>query len=290
MPENDCERSHNQHIPGATPAYADDLYCPECGYSLRGLTSDRCPECGLKLDFIESDTPVIPWERRREIGRVRAYWRTVFQVMFRNKVFCRAMYRPVDYAAAQRFRWLSILHIYVAGLLSLGVLHCLHPDLLPQAVDETGLWFIVLQWACVLLALLAFTGLPSYFVHPKALPVARQNRAVALSYYVCAPLALGPMVLLAAIGGALIWRTGKHEYMTWLVALLFTLSLLLWCWADWSLLARRALMSAGRRLLMTWILPVLWLVVVGLILIGIPTIAYFLAIVFYSLKETGLGG
>ena len=25
---------------------ADDLYCPDCGYNLRGITSDRCPECG----------------------------------------------------------------------------------------------------------------------------------------------------------------------------------------------------------------------------------------------------
>jgi len=66
--------------------YADDLYCPECGYSLRGLTSDRCPECGLRLDFIESAVSLIPWERRRELGRIRAYWQTVLMVLTRTKI------------------------------------------------------------------------------------------------------------------------------------------------------------------------------------------------------------
>ena len=31
-----------------------EYHCPDCGYSLRGLTSDRCPECGLVLDFIDA--------------------------------------------------------------------------------------------------------------------------------------------------------------------------------------------------------------------------------------------
>jgi len=32
----------------APQAYDEDLACPECGYNLAGLPSDRCPECGLK--------------------------------------------------------------------------------------------------------------------------------------------------------------------------------------------------------------------------------------------------
>jgi hypothetical protein len=271
-------------------AYADDLFCPECGYSLRGLTSERCPECGLKLDFIESEVSLIPWERRREIGRVRAYWQTVFQVMFRNKVFCRALYRPVNYSAAQRFRWISVLHLYIAAVLSQGVLHALHPDMLPGAAAEVGWSFIAYGWGCVLLTLLAFTGIPGYFFHARSLPIERQNRAVALSYYGCASLALGPVALLAAIVGASVWQTGRHEYLTWLIAALLTLAILLWSWVSWSALARRALMGAGRRLLMTWTLPVLWLAVGGLILVGLPAVAYFLAIVFYSLRPVSFVG
>jgi len=53
-------------------AYADDLFCPECGYSLRGLTSDRCPECGLALGQIRALGTTIPWAHRRAIGSWRA--------------------------------------------------------------------------------------------------------------------------------------------------------------------------------------------------------------------------
>ena len=29
---------------------ADPTICPQCGYSLRGLASNRCPECGTRFD------------------------------------------------------------------------------------------------------------------------------------------------------------------------------------------------------------------------------------------------
>lgn len=271
-------------------AYADDLFCPECGYSLRGLTSERCPECGLLLDFIESDASLIPWERRRAIGRMRAYWQTVFRVIFRNKVFCRAAYRSVSYRDAQLFRWVSILHAYPTLLLVTGIVYALHPDLIPSMADESGWLLIGLHWAFLFLALLAFTGLPSYFFHPRSLPIERQNRAVALSYYGCAPLALGPLVFLESVVGALIWRTGDHEYLTWLIAALMGLVLLIWCWADWSLLAKRVLIGGGRRLLITWVLALLWIFVGGLILVGLSAVAYFLAVVFYSLRSVSFVG
>ncbi|MBS0197727.1 MAG: hypothetical protein JSR77_13310 [Planctomycetes bacterium] len=30
----------------------EDVTCPGCGYSLRGVTGDNCPECGLALDVV----------------------------------------------------------------------------------------------------------------------------------------------------------------------------------------------------------------------------------------------
>jgi hypothetical protein len=177
------------------PPLPADLYCPECGYNLRGLTSRRCPECGLVLDFIESDTPIIPWERRRELGRFRAYWQTVLMVMFRNKLFCRAAYRSVSYRDAQKFRWVCILHVLIPLLLMLPILKAFDAEVLADAVKEFGAWFIGVIYICFLLTLLALTGLPSYFFHPKSLSVQQQDRAVALSYYACAALAWAPLVL-----------------------------------------------------------------------------------------------
>lgn len=31
-------------------ALRNDIECPGCGYSLRGLPNDRCPECGVRID------------------------------------------------------------------------------------------------------------------------------------------------------------------------------------------------------------------------------------------------
>ena len=178
-------------------AYADDLFCPECGYSLRGLTSDRCPECGLELDFIESEASLISWERRREIGRMRAYWQTVVLAMFRNKFLCRAAYRRVSYRDAQLFRWVTLLHVFIPLVLVLPLWHATSPGTLADVVDEVGYWFVALVCVCALLGLVALTGLPSYFFHPTYMSTELQDRAVALSYYGCSSLALMPLPFIA---------------------------------------------------------------------------------------------
>src|SRR5690349_18858272 len=80
-----------------------DLYCAQCGYHLRGITSDRCPECGLPIDH--ELTSRIPWVYRRHIGRVRAYLRTVRLATLNAKLLAAEVARPVSYSDAQRFRW-----------------------------------------------------------------------------------------------------------------------------------------------------------------------------------------
>ena len=351
MAETDDTQKHAAPDAGERLAYADDLYCPECGYSLRGLTSDRCPECGLLLDFIESETSLIPWERRREIGGRRAYWQTLALVIFRKKLFCRAVYRPVSYADAQRFRWVSILHAYVPMLLALAVVHAAHPDMLPRAADETGWWFVIFVCVCVLLALLTITGVPSYFFHPRHLSTEQQNRAVAISYYGCAELSLTPWAFFGLCGaavadridtklGALLglaglfililvlirllvqprftWRAYLYPkagiplmiasvliaicavwvmigepprdlaYMLGVPSALAPAVLVLLCWLDLIAIARQTLRQPLATLRVAVLVPVLWFVGGGLVLIGLPAVAYFLALVFYSLRGTGL--
>jgi len=273
--------------------YADDLFCPECGYSLRGLTSERCPECGLKLDFIESDQPLIPWERRREIGRMRAYWQTVFQVVFRNKVFCRAAYRSVSYRDAQLFRWVSMVRTLIALPLILWI-----PGVEPlsELVEETGWWFVVFALACFVPALTVVTGMPSYFFHPRYLPTERQDRAVALSYYGCAPLGFAvPLgLLLCAVLSPVVFPGRRSDGELLAFGLLGGASaavvILLTCWLCYSRLARHTLHRAGRRLSVTWIMPLLSVLLGSLVLLGLPAVAYFIALVFYSLRTGGLSG
>lgn len=163
--------------------------CPQCGYDLRGLTSARCPECGFDLAAVRSQESRIPWSYRRQLGWLRAYWKTVWLVLRRPREFCLEVARPVSYRDAQAFRWVTLVHAQAAVLAA---------SLAPTVADwvRTGrpaatLWLLIggIQvWA--LLALAALPGLASYWFHPRHLPVGHQNRAIALSYYAWTPLAL----------------------------------------------------------------------------------------------------
>lgn len=174
-----------------------DLFCPECGYELRGISIDHCPECGQPIDRTSMSVARLPWAHRHAIGRVRAYWRTNLLVMFRPKRLAEEINRPVSFADAQRFRhvtvllaWFPMLSIFVVTL-AVNWNDATTSIHIPTA--RFG-WF--LEASCVLsllpaawLALLMISGVGSYFFHPKSLSILRQNRAVALSYYTCAPLA-----------------------------------------------------------------------------------------------------
>ncbi|MBU0639816.1 MAG: zinc ribbon domain-containing protein [Planctomycetes bacterium] len=183
-----AEPSTPAAVPDQLPALPPDIFCPDCGYNLQTLTSNRCPECGFALDQIRAREPQIPWAHRRELGRFRAYWRTVGQVMLHDRRFCQEMVRPVSYSDAQRFRWITILHA-LAGLVfvALGELF-IDSGPLEEAIDDFGAAIVPVLLVSVVLCLAALTGLPSYLFHPRHLPVEQQNRAVALSYYACAPL------------------------------------------------------------------------------------------------------
>ena len=80
-----------EHLP-----IPSDLFCQQCGYNLRGLTSDRCPECGRSLDGLRGTVPPIPWVHRKEIGWFRVYWKTVWTATFRQQDLCDEMGRPVS--------------------------------------------------------------------------------------------------------------------------------------------------------------------------------------------------
>ena len=278
--EGHPERSkESAPAPPEHAAYSADLYCPDCGYNLRGLTSDRCPECGLVLDFIESDTPIIPWERRHELGPFRAYWQTVRMVILRNKVFCRAAYRSVSHRDAQLFRWITIAHAFVPLILAMFVE-------LTELADSWGGWrWVALGAVSALIALLAATGLPSYLFHPRFLTTEQQNRAIALSYYGCAALALLPAVLVAA---ALVAIVGETRSVLDLILQLLVFIAFASAWAvSWGSLiniAQRTLRRPGAVAKVAVLVPVLWLIGGGSAIVGLPLVVYFITLVIYSVK------
>src|SRR5438477_13137741 len=93
-------------------------FCPDCGYDLRGLSSERCPECGLSIDAAMVESP-IPWAHRARIGRLRAFRRTVILATFRPKRLAAAVAVTVDYADARLFRRLVVLQVSLPFVIAL---------------------------------------------------------------------------------------------------------------------------------------------------------------------------
>ena len=262
----------------------EDLYCPDCGYNLRGLPMVRCPECGLSVEALIAE-PGIPWVRRHELGWFRAYWKTVWTVMFRSKRFAREILRPVSYADAQRFRWMTIVHAYMPLLASLGLGYFFGPEEVAKFFDLVGPWTIWIVAVALALFLIAATGVPSYSFHPRRLPVELQNRAVAMSYYTSAALAwmfVSPLV--SGIGLAVEGAVGETVVLAVHLVAASVVLVLFGVWlADLRRLARRVLRARLHGWLVSADIGSLWFGIGVLIVLGMPAAVSFVVVVVRSL-------
>lgn len=257
------------------PVIEAGVHCPDCGYDLRGSTSPRCSECGYDLALLRATASQIPWTHRRRLGAVRAHWRTACLVTFRNRRFCTEAARPVSYADAQRFRWTTVFVAWTAlVVMQLAPWVAAGPLLM---YFETAEWLLVPLNLALLLALAALTGLPSCFFHPRAAPLALQNRAVALSGYACAPLGWLPLALApcaAAYGLQFVhYESPLTELQT--VLLCIALALGLWWW-NLVRIAARVLRRRATTLLVASAVPLLGAVLTVLLLSAVPALAFYL--------------
>ena len=289
-------------------ATTDELFCPKCDYSLRGLgaDTDSCPECGETFTLAELRQPQIPWSHRREIGRCRAYWRTVWMVMFRNRRFCREVCRPVSWSDARRFRWVTILHVYVGlTILTMSIGRIRRFEWFDDYEFNEWLgpiWPLVIGHVLLLLWLTAVTGMQSYWCHPRQLDARRQSRAVALSYYACAPLAWMPWTA-ALLGYAFVTYLNSTYRIYWqfpefriaaadllrtplplaLGYALASLQVVSWWLVQTQIVSRAARRSGVGLLAFAAAIPACWLLLAALIFVGIPLVVGYTIIVISSL-------
>ena len=284
---------------------AADLFCPECGYSLRGIDSPRCPECGHELDWKTLGASRVPWVHRREIGAVRAYWRTVWLTMLDSRAIADDVHRPVSLEDARRFRLITVIIAWaplaivatVAFFLVTYEMTNRPMDVWRRGTPVRQLAF-VLEWlmlpiglGALFLFLLAITGVQSYFFHPRWLPVVRQNRAVALSYYSCAPLAWTPVTAAVLAGYYTVGAMGGMQNSPMLlVALasvvvfgLLAVQTFGWWINTMRLLRRTTQCGEARKWTMGFLLPLSWFALFVLIAVGIPAAYGFVCLVVLSL-------
>lgn len=282
-------------------AVDDDLFCPDCGYSLRGIDDvDRCPECGLSLERARLTASVIPWAHRGDIGIIRAYLRTVAMAIRHPSRAAADVARPVSFEDAQKFRRATVRIAMVGplGLLAWGSILALGrtPDFTSSASAAVKIgWLLELLLAPVLLLamyafLLAASGVTSYFFHPKWLPVERQNRAVALSYYACAPMALTPLSVASVVVGVLLLRdvVPLNDVLSLAVVIaaatvIPAVQAFASITSPMRMMRRATNCGVGRAIAMALALPFLWALLGAVIAVGIPAAYLFVATVIMSL-------
>ncbi|MCH8879605.1 MAG: hypothetical protein IID34_06935 [Planctomycetes bacterium] len=268
-----------------------DVFCPKCSYNLRGIDSARCPECGYSLAFLKIAESRIPWVHRKEIGRFRAYWRTVWWATFRRLKFGEELARPMSLPDARRFHYVTMCHVYMAILVLTGLLVFEGPRSRRAAFDDhtaLSVCVILVMHLCVLLAFGTACRIGGDTIRSKNMPAARQAQTIGLGYYAAGAFAWLPLtwpVMFFGFEQMIIYE--RVWYVATACAILggvsFVLPGLLWLY-DVSYLERCVHhRSSAEQAKAGWKQMLLLGMVEFVILIVLPLAIAYVALIFYSL-------
>lgn len=284
-----------------------ELFCPDCGYNLRGTPADRCSECGLGLAFINSPESGIPWAHRRTRGLLSTFWATVWMALFRTRVLARAVYRPVPMRDAQRFHFIA-LGLMVASVFAAVAIFLASPAdssptvllswMKPATSDTSWYGFLIAEygrasvWAWMfavsvgfLSAVLTCAGGTAYLFQPRRLAVEQQRRAIAMSCYAAAPMAVaGPLLVASVAISTFLGPAGYGDQWAERAAAAVIGLCMVWVWLLLVHLARRTLRATAAVLWVGLITPVIWAVGGGLTFCIAGVSAFYVAIIVNSLS------
>jgi hypothetical protein len=157
----------------------------------------------LTIDAVHAG--IIPWERRKGIGYFQSFFRTLATATFEPKRLAQATGAPIDLRSACLFRWV-MRALIIVPCVSLFALDMVRMGGLSNAITMDGpsmggpeffwephfLWTVGATFWPTLpigfaLGTILATGI-SHWLFMKHLEPVRQHRAMALSFYLCAPL------------------------------------------------------------------------------------------------------
>lgn len=212
--------------------------------------------------------PQIPWENRKQIGRIRAYLRTAKTVMISPGELEQFLDVPVCEKHAKKFRRVTFQLTFIitlsvlVTLLAKGFMIAYTPGRELQEVEAIML-LIFLRIAIGVLSLVGLflaTRSLEWFSCPRDFDPVRQDRAILLSCYVCAPVLIVTAVGAIASLIAILTRTLQGIETT-----LHVINLAWWAvfLAWWPAAVRAIHFTTGRRPQRTTIaaiaLPLIWI-------------------------------
>lgn len=271
---------------------ASDLFCLNCGYNQRGGVADRCPECGQSHADSPPSPVRIPWAHRAHLGWFRAYWRTVFLACFRPGRILEEIEHRVTLADAHAFRRTTVLHVLVPLALFVAATYL---DVFgPEWEGTRRAWFDTTYaplWPVVpiLVGLWGFMhvafSIPGEFARPSRTDAELNRRAIALSYYACAPVAFVALATpLMLVRPMLIFQAaGNSWFVSWPLTLTLAMIGVLWWWRSVTMPAATAGRPFRRCVVVAIVLPIIWLVVGFVMVILVPIALYLTAAGFRSI-------
>lgn len=237
---------HDRPIVSApAPAEGRSVLCPGCGYDLRGASADRCSECGLEIDRAALERSGFPWAHRAQVGRVRAFLKTVWLVTIDSKQLRHETAKAQSRRGAAAFRrWIAVLLticfaaaivmlLLGDGIEAIVVVH--EPSVFARLSMEGYEIDLLVPWSAGIAlrpAPFAYALVLGFYVAGATRSIFRTNRlspdyadtVESIGDYVAAPLAW--LVPAAAGCAALLWIDEEFA-ATQLVTALITISLFL---------------------------------------------------------------
>ncbi len=309
----------NAPQPDSLTPIPDHTHCPKCAYDLTASVSPKCSECGYDLACFRQKESAIPWTHRKTQGYFRSYAKTVWLVIFKHKKFCQEIVRPVSYGDARKFQLVTVILAFLPALTTIAAAYRWYPyedhnikqqpfNFFRNANNQSLLdlaymdvWPVVLFLAGLLVCFVAMTSVPSYFFHPRQLSTRQQNRAIALSYYTAAPMAL---IIIAYAVEILIlsffWPNNwvrpqtifRPNYFNASIGFLLFGPFTIACAISWVAFFQRiyqthkCIMPLARnyRIALVTILPIAWLLLVFMCLVCIPYSIIYILVVIKSLS------